>query len=459
MIDLKSVVEKYPECLDSATKFKSYMMDLYPDNSNKARIRILADIVDCGIALEIKNGKTDSISISNFCNTMENQYGYSTKLVEECINQFLVAFTLVGTSPQNVKMTNDIKVFSKSKACDYDVVYDSNLHNFEIEDVKNKINHKILIKYRGKSSAVAIPDGVTIISDVFRRRSTLTRVYIPSSVVRIVGSTFVGCSNLTEITIPDSVLDIGESAFKDTAYYDNFENWNDNVLYICNHLIEAKKSISGQYIIKPGTKTIANSAFKRCENIENIFVPNGVVSIGYEAFKFCTKLTHISFPDSIEYVNGSILNHTAFYKNPTNWENKALYVDRHLIDVKKSIDGQYIIKPGTKTICAGAFYGCTNLSNVILPDSIKVINSCTFRDCKSLTDIVIPNGVTDILGSAFGWCYNLVKVTISKSVINIEASAFEGCHALKTVCFYSEEQKNKFTNRFEPHVELIVKSK
>ena len=56
MIDLKSVVEKYPECLDSATKFKSYMMDLYPDNSNKARIRILADIVDCGIALEIKNG-------------------------------------------------------------------------------------------------------------------------------------------------------------------------------------------------------------------------------------------------------------------------------------------------------------------------------------------------------------------------------------------------------------------
>ena len=92
MIDLKSVVEKYPECLDSATKFKSYMMDLYPDNSNKARIRILADIVDCGIALEIKNGKTDNISISNFCNTMENQYGYSAKLVEECLDQFIIAF-------------------------------------------------------------------------------------------------------------------------------------------------------------------------------------------------------------------------------------------------------------------------------------------------------------------------------------------------------------------------------
>ena len=72
MIDLKSVVEKYPECLDSATKFKSYMMDLYPDNSNKARIRILADMIDCGIATAFKNGKKDDVSIANFCNSIKN---------------------------------------------------------------------------------------------------------------------------------------------------------------------------------------------------------------------------------------------------------------------------------------------------------------------------------------------------------------------------------------------------
>ena len=107
MIDLKSVVEKYPECLDSATKFKSYMMDLYPDNSNKARIRILADIVDCGIALEIKNGKTDSISISNFCNTMESQYGYSAKLVEECIDQFIVALGFKTEATMVAPQTTD----------------------------------------------------------------------------------------------------------------------------------------------------------------------------------------------------------------------------------------------------------------------------------------------------------------------------------------------------------------
>ncbi len=32
MIDLKNVINNYPECLDSASKFKSYMLDLYPDN-------------------------------------------------------------------------------------------------------------------------------------------------------------------------------------------------------------------------------------------------------------------------------------------------------------------------------------------------------------------------------------------------------------------------------------------
>ena len=75
MIDLKNVINNYPECLENPTKFKNYMLDLYPDNTNKARIRILADMVDCGIAAEIKNGKTDNLAVVNYCNTMENQYG------------------------------------------------------------------------------------------------------------------------------------------------------------------------------------------------------------------------------------------------------------------------------------------------------------------------------------------------------------------------------------------------
>ena len=179
MIDLKSVVEKYPECLDSATKFKSYMMDLYPDNSNKARIRILADIVDCGIALEIKNGKTDSISISNFCNTMENQYGYSAKLVEECVNQFLVAFGFVLNDNSGVNREEKLGVISDSIENEDETKYVCNLHDFIIED-------SVLKKYTGHDEYVTIPNGVIGIGQqAFAGSRTLQSVTIPVSVKNI----------------------------------------------------------------------------------------------------------------------------------------------------------------------------------------------------------------------------------------------------------------------------------
>lgn len=92
MIDLKSVVEKYPECLDSAAKFKSYMMDLYPENADRARIKVLTDVINCGIVDEIKDGKTDSISIANYRDKMENAFGYSGRLVLESIMQWIRAF-------------------------------------------------------------------------------------------------------------------------------------------------------------------------------------------------------------------------------------------------------------------------------------------------------------------------------------------------------------------------------
>ena len=92
MIDLKSVVEKYPECLESATKFKSYMMDLYPENADRARIKVLTDVINCGIVDEIKDGKTDSISIANYRDKMENAFGYSGRLVLEGIMQWIRAY-------------------------------------------------------------------------------------------------------------------------------------------------------------------------------------------------------------------------------------------------------------------------------------------------------------------------------------------------------------------------------
>ena len=92
MIDLRDVVEKYPECLENPTKFKNYLIDLYPNQEDQVQIRILSDIMRCGIVEEIKAGKTDSIAITHYRTVIESKYGYSSQLVLECISKWVSAF-------------------------------------------------------------------------------------------------------------------------------------------------------------------------------------------------------------------------------------------------------------------------------------------------------------------------------------------------------------------------------
>ena len=92
-------------------------------------------------------------------------------------------------------------------------------------------------------TSITIPNSVTSIGiSAFSGCNSLTSITILDSVTFIGISAFASCSNLTSITIPDSVTSIGEKAFYNTAYYNNESNWIDGVLYIGNHLIEAKKN-------------------------------------------------------------------------------------------------------------------------------------------------------------------------------------------------------------------------
>ena len=103
------------------------------------------------------------------------------------------------------------------------------------------------------------------------------------------------CPNLSSITIPDTVTLIGNRAFVDTAYYNDEANWIDDVLYIGNHVIQAKESLPNEYVIKDGTCTIGDCAFSSCISLTSITIPDSVTSIGSSAFVSCNSLTNIVF--------------------------------------------------------------------------------------------------------------------------------------------------------------------
>ena len=149
MINLNDVISKYPECLESSEKLRAYLTDLYPNE--KAKIRIIIDILNCGIVHEMRNGaNSDEMSITRFSNRLENEYGYSPKLSRECLGMWLAA------CDENFENSNDdslqpyeIYNFFKSALIEegIDFVFDPNGGFLQVPrvDIDSKMEAIILI--------------------------------------------------------------------------------------------------------------------------------------------------------------------------------------------------------------------------------------------------------------------------------------------------------------------------
>ena len=85
------------------------------------------------------------------------------------------------------------------------------------------------------------------------------------------------------------------------------------------------------------------------------------------------------------------------------------------------------------SIGSSAFYDCSGLTSVVIPNSVTSIGSSAFRNCFSLTSVVIPNSVTSIGSGAFSNCSSLTSVEIPNSVTSIGESAFEDCESLTSI--------------------------
>ena len=111
----------------------------------------------------------------------------------------------------------------------------------------------------------------------------------------------------------------------------------------------------------------------------------------------------------------------------TSIGNMAFYYCTNLTSVT--------IPNSVTSIGSEAFYYCTSLTSVTIPNSVTNIGSYTFQYCSGLTNLTIGTSVTSVGSYAFIWCTNLTSMTIPNSVTNIGSYAFYGCFGLKTVCF------------------------
>ena len=95
-----------------------------------------------------------------------------------------------------------------------------------------------------------------------------------------------------------------------------------------------------------------------------------------------------------------------------------------------------------------AFYCCSNLTNIVIPEGVKSIGTSAFYKCINLTSITLPNSVSYIGHYAFGECTALRKLIIPKSVTEMGGSVFKWCSRNLIVYFEISSQPEKGWNRY-----------
>ena len=79
------------------------------------------------------------------------------------------------------------------------------------------------------------------------------------------------------------------------------------------------------------------------------------------------------------------------------------------------------------------FFGCSSLTSITIPNSVRSIGHYAFCACSSLASITIPNSVRSIGHYAFCACSSLTSISIPNSIGSIEDRTFAGCSSLATI--------------------------
>ena len=343
---------------------------------------------------------------------------------------------------------------------------------------------------------VTLSESLSTIADkAFMLCGALSKIDIPESVSTIGDGAFKNCASLTSIEIPKKVSYFGSGVLSSCPALVSIEVDKENSTYYSENNCIIKKNgkklmqgckaskipsnvksieayaFSGcttlsSITIPVGVESIGAYAFNNCTSITSVEVPSGVTSIGTYTFDKCTSLKELTIPASVTTMGNCVVSKSCSALEKiycgaascpagwnSNWKGYApasvrwgyhpdyeytlsdgeATITKYVglggnIVIPSSIDGYSVVGIGTN-----AFYGCSALVSVDIPEGIKSIGYASFRECTSLTNVTLPDGLNSIAQEAFIHCRSLKTITIPTSVTSIGSYAFEYCTSLESI--------------------------
>lgn len=341
--------------------------------------------------------------------------------------------------------------------------------------------------YNTRITTITLPAGlVAIESGAFSGLTALRSITIPASVTSIGANAFEGCAQLNEIIFAagSQLQVIGAAAFKNTAltqiaipagvesigigifegvtglerltvpfigaspsaagqnallgYFFNFVSQGMNTtaqVYGEGTTVYTRLPNNLYSVTVTNATNIASGAFYNCDEITELYLNSGIVSIGASAFANCKGLTSIVIPDSVTSIaSGAFAGCSALESVtlPFVGSNRSAsgaaalfgYIFGEATEGTIGATTQYFSTSGSRT-----FYIPEALRSIAIT-SASAIGYGAFYNLTAVTSITINEGITEIPAKAFYNCRSITSLTIPYSVNIIEGGSLEGTNSL-----------------------------
>lgn len=291
--------------------------------------------------------------------------------------------------------------------------------------------------------SVTIPQSVDVIgSYAFYQCYGITELIIPDGVKHIQDNAFGVCAGLKSLVLPKSLLAIGKSAFEKCWDLETLV-MNEGLTTIDERAFVNCASIKTLRLPK-SLVTVGDSAFMDCSDLREIHIGENLTSIGDSAFVGCMYLGNVHITDIDAWCR---IRFETSYSSPLMYANN-LYLNGEQVTEVVIPDGvsriypaafsitgltKIVIPATVRVIDTHAFYKCNNLEAITIPYGVERIEEAAFYGCSRLKAVAIPDSVDTICTSAFYECVSLTELILGGRLSAIDARAFYGCRSLERV--------------------------